>query len=65
MKVRVYDTTDNPEVMKFRCECDLTECYPDKDGSYAVALENLKEHGHHYEGGGAAPLVYLSAKSTA
>lgn len=58
MKVRVYNI-DKTNAETLRCECYLSECYPDDQDGYLNAREELLKSGRYWEGGGAMPLTLL------
>lgn len=52
MRVSIYDVT-------FRGEVEIDECFPDDPESVAAAIQEIKEYGESWQGGGAAPMSVL------
>lgn len=67
MTVRVYDVTfeGNIETHALRCVATLGDCYPDGDIPGHVIEGLTGSLGSAYDGGGAAPVVWLQREQEA
>lgn len=59
MRVKIIDVDQTSGAETLRCECDLSECFPDDDEACAAAQLEIATNGRAWVGGGAAALVLL------
>lgn len=62
MRVHIIDIDQRTGAETYRSSCELSECFPDEGpigDDFRDALADLRSHGRHRLGGGAAPLVLL------